>query len=139
MSVSVLPPAIPSSRFLTLCRSLSTLLDDSSDRIDVSKALQEKNLKAEALTDKISYAFQLSSLQGPLCNEPMQGVAVIIEDITIAETQEDEVVAPDAAGKLSSEVIRATRESIRLGFLDWSPRLLLAMYSCEIQTSSKSP
>jgi ribosome assembly protein 1 len=38
---------------------------------------------------------------------------------------------------LTGEVIKSTRDSIRQGFLDWSPRLLLAMYSCEIQASAE--
>ncbi len=41
-------------------------------------------------------------------------------------------------GQLMGEVIKTVRDSIRQGFLDWSPRLLLAMYDCEIQASSES-
>ncbi|KAK3070263.1 Cytoplasmic GTPase/eEF2-like protein (ribosomal biogenesis) [Teratosphaeriaceae sp. CCFEE 6253] len=84
--------------------------------------------------DKVAYAFQLATYQGPLCSEPVQGVAVILEDICI-HTSDSE--AAQNAGRLTSEIIRTTRESIRLGFLDWSPRLLLAMYSCEIQASAE--
>lgn len=40
-------------------------------------------------------------------------------------------------GRLTGETIRLVRESISQGFLDWSPRVMLAMYSCEIQASSK--
>ena len=39
-------------------------------------------------------------------------------------------------GRLTGEVIKAVRSSIHQGFLDWSPRMLLAMYTCEIQAST---
>ena len=84
--------------------------------------------------DKIANSFQIATSQGPLCNEPMQGVAVFLEDATI-ELNEDEVGAN--MGRLTGEIIRTVRESIRAGFLDWSPRILLAMYSCEIQASAE--
>lgn len=51
------------------------------------------------------------------------------------ELTEDETSAN--IGRLTGEVIRTVRDSIRLGFLDWSPRILLAMYSCEIQASAE--
>ena len=83
--------------------------------------------------DTIAYAFQLATQQGPLCAEPLQGVAIFLESITLG---------PDAQsaqnlGRLTGEIIKAVRDSIRAAFLDWSPRLLLAMYSCEIQASAE--
>lgn len=64
----------------------------------------------------------------------MQGVAVFVEDIC-TNVSEDE--AGQNMGRLTGEIIRTTREAIRQGFLDWSPRILLAMYSCEIQASAE--
>ncbi|THY96027.1 elongation factor Tu [Aureobasidium pullulans] len=90
-------------------------------------------LRAQDFVDKITYAFQLATNQGPLCNEPMQGVAVFVEDITINKTDDEQ----QNMGRLTGEVIKSTRDSIRQGFLDWSPRLMLAMYSCEIQASAE--
>jgi ribosome assembly protein 1 len=84
------------------------------------------------LNDKISYAFQLATAQGPLCHEPVQGIAVFLEDISLHGTDEEIDI-----GRLTGEAIRSVRDSISQGFLDWSPRILLAMYSCEIQASSK--
>lgn len=89
---------------------------------------------SSALADKIAYAFQLATYQGPMCNEPMQGVAVFLEDLS-TDLSSDEVSAN--MGRLTGEIIRTVRESIRIGFLDWSPRILLAMYSCEIQASAE--
>lgn len=38
---------------------------------------------------------------------------------------------------IQGQIIAATKEACRQGFLDWSPRLLLAMYSCDIQASAE--
>ncbi|KAK8220177.1 Cytoplasmic GTPase/eEF2-like protein (ribosomal biogenesis) [Zalaria obscura] len=94
-------------------------------------------LTPQDFSDKIAYAFQLSTHQGPLCNEPMQGVAVFLEDVTINIPEGEEGSERQNLGRLTGEVIRTVRDSIRLGFLDWSPRILLAMYSCEIQASAE--
>lgn len=95
-------------------------------------------LSAQDLSDKISYAFQLATVQGPLCHEPVQGVAVFLEEVVITAPSDGESSARDTVGRLTGEVIKTVRESIRQGFLDWSPRIFLAMYSCEIQASGMS-
>jgi ribosome assembly protein 1 len=90
------------------------------------------------LTDKISYAFQLASAQGPLCNEPVQGIAVFIQDVTVAPPDtESGVTARDHLSQLTGRVIRTVQSGIHSGFQDWSPRIMLAMYSCEIQASTE--
>lgn len=95
-----------------------------------------ETLQARDFSDKISYAFQLATAQGPLCNEPVQGIAVFLEEVTITQT-DDESSARDNLGRLTGEVIKTVQQAIKQGFLDWSPRLLLAMYSCEIQASTE--
>ncbi len=74
-----------------------------------------------------------------MCHEPMQGVAVFLEEVTVAAPSDEESSARDQLGRLTGEVIKTVRDSIRQGFMDWSPRLMLAMYSCEIQASSAHP
>lgn len=63
----------------------------------------------------------------------MQGVAVFLEDISVQASSNDEL----DMGRLTGDAIRLVREGITQGFLDWSPRVMLAMYSCEIQATSK--
>ncbi|KAF2276378.1 elongation factor 2 [Westerdykella ornata] len=94
----------------------------------------EHVLTAQSFTDKITYAFQLACAQGPLCAEPVQGIAVFVEEVTLALPSEQQTT--DQSGRLTGEIIKTVRDSIRQGFLDWSPRLLLAMYNCEIQAST---
>ncbi len=95
-----------------------------------------ETLQARDFSDKISYAFQLATAQGPLCNEPVQGIAVFLEEVTVASSTDDDSAARERFGRLTGEIIKTVQQAIRQGFLDWSPRLLLAMYSCEIQASS---
>ncbi|TVY68767.1 Ribosome assembly protein [Lachnellula suecica] len=96
-----------------------------------------ETLQPHSFSDKISYAFQLATAQGPLCNEPVQGLAVFLEEVTVTASNDDESSARENLGRLTGEVIKSVQAGIRQGFLDWSPRLLLAMYSCEIQASTE--
>ncbi|KAI9873445.1 MAG: Cytoplasmic GTPase/eEF2-like protein (ribosomal biogenesis) [Pleopsidium flavum] len=119
-----------------LLRETQELEKDGKNSQDAQQSLPN-TLTARDFSDKISYAFQLATAQGPLCNEPMQGVAVFLEEITVAAPSDEESSAREKLGRLTGEVIKTVRDSIRQGFLDWSPRLLLAMYSCEIQASTE--
>ncbi|KAJ5757516.1 uncharacterized protein N7511_006210 [Penicillium nucicola] len=106
------------------------LVDDPKQQIagDNQQALLVRDFN-----DKIAYAFQLATGQGPLCQEPMQGAAVFLEDLSIQTNTNDEL----DMGRLTGEAIRLVREGISAGFLDWSPRIMLAMYSCEIQATTE--
>lgn len=114
------------------------LRETNATEHDESKLSRPILLLAQDFSDKISYAFQLATAQGPLCHEPVQGVAVFLEEVVITASNEGGSSERDAVGRLTGEVIKTVRESIRQGFLDWSPRIFLAMYSCEIQASSMS-
>lgn len=94
-------------------------------------------LQAGHFCDKITYGFQLATSQGPLCYEPVQGLAVFVDEVAISAAEDETASARDRVGRLTGEVIKVVQQSIHKGFLDWSPRLMLAMYSCEIQASSK--
>ena len=112
---------------------METLLEEDAD----TQNKKDDILRAQDFSDKISYAFQLATAQGPLCQEPMQGVAIFIEEVNLLLPEDEATNARDKLPRLTSEIIKAVRDSIHKGFLDWSPRLLMAMYSCEIQASSE--
>jgi ribosome assembly protein 1 len=112
---------------------------DAATKPDTEAVSSASSLTPEAISDKISYAFQLATAQGPLCHEPVQGTAVFLEDVTVTPPSDEDTSTHDNLGRLTGEVIKTVRDSIRQGFLDWSPRLLLAMYSCEIQASGEYP
>ncbi|KAJ6119946.1 Ribosome assembly protein 1 [Penicillium sp. IBT 18751x] len=108
------------------------LLDDPKHS-NSSENHDQQALLVRDLCDKIAYAFQLATGQGPLCQEPMQGIAVFLEDLTVHTSSSDEL----DMGRLTGDAIRLVREGITQGFLDWSPRIMLAMYSCEIQATTE--
>ncbi|KAK4123566.1 P-loop containing nucleoside triphosphate hydrolase protein [Parathielavia appendiculata] len=110
-----------------------------------SRPAANESINPHHFSDKIIYAFQLATHQGPLCLEPVQGIAVFIEDVSIThsssstttDSEDAAILARDHLGRLTGEVIKTVQQAIHKAFLDWSPRLMLAMYSCEIQASTE--
>ena len=84
-----------------------------------------------------------------MCHEPIQGIAVWLEEVTInanvTSSTQTPLQEPSLSssrddyhiGRLTGEVIKATLSSIHSAFMDYSPRLLLAIYSCEIACSAE--
>ncbi|CAG8973196.1 hypothetical protein HYALB_00006365 [Hymenoscyphus albidus] len=112
-------------------RFLGEVPQDSKPESTTNSTLQPLDF-----ADKLRYAFQLSTARGPLCNEPIQGIAVFLEDCTVTPSIDDSSSVNEKLGRITGEVLKMIRGAIKDGFLDWSPRLLLAMYSCEIQAST---
>ncbi|KAG2205771.1 hypothetical protein INT47_003954 [Mucor saturninus] len=124
---------------------------DSKKSTEVSLDHADEVIKVDVDTSALSIldvdfhihtGFQLSTLTGPLCAEPVTGVCYIVEGV---EVHPEELVAAngeaiDVRSRLhiiQGQVIAATKEACRHGFLDWSPRLLLAMYTCDIQANAE--
>ncbi|EFX02409.1 ribosome biogenesis protein [Grosmannia clavigera kw1407] len=126
-------------------RTGSNVLIDATTAQSLQKVISGERAADETVSpshfgDKITYAFQLATAQGPLCHEPVQGIAVIVEDVSVTPPSESgaaPLLARDNLGRLTGEVIKTVQQSIHKGFLDWSPRIMLAMYSCEIQASTE--
>lgn len=116
--------------------------DEEGDDEVVKVSQQDSRLGILDVDFNIHTAFQLSTLTGTLCGEPMLGVCYIVEDVIV---NSDEMVGPDGdaidvrskIGIIQGQVISTMREACRQSFLDWSPRLYLAMYSCDIQASAE--
>ncbi|KAJ2092377.1 Cytoplasmic GTPase/eEF2-like protein (ribosomal biogenesis) [Coemansia sp. RSA 986] len=83
--------------------------------------------------ESVNTGFQLATQTGPLCFEPMIGVAVTIKSFVY----NDSSAASVNMGALSGQIITTVRDAVRMGFLHWSPRLHLAMYTCDIQATSE--
>ena len=73
---------------------------------------------------------QLTFNEGPLASEPLQGTIVTLKKAIKNEINEDKIVNP-------GRIIVQTRDLIHKRFLQKSPRLFLAMYTCEIQAASE--
>ncbi|KAI9282987.1 P-loop containing nucleoside triphosphate hydrolase protein [Umbelopsis sp. AD052] len=119
--------------------------DGKGDLVDdevVDVVQQDERLGILDVDFNIHTAFQLSTLTGTLCAEPMLGVCYIVEDVIV---NSNEMVGPSGEsvdvrskiGVIQGQVISTMREACRQSFLDWSPRLYLAMYSCDIQASAE--
>jgi ribosome assembly protein 1 len=54
----------------------------------------------------------------------------------VAAGADDAYSEQNRLSQVTGSLISAVRDACRNGLLDWSPRLKLAMYSCDIQASS---
>jgi len=102
--------------------------------------LQREEISADDLFVMTCYnsilnGFRSATLAGPLCDEPMQNVAFIIEEVTLARWK-DEIYGPDPFGPFSGQVMSALREAYREAFLACAPRLVQPMYKVNLQVSS---
>jgi ribosome assembly protein 1 len=79
----------------------------------------------------VALGFQMGTASGPLCGEPMAGTVIIVEKFQVDSSVSDHPLA------IPGQIVSILKDSIKQGFLHWSPRLMLAMYSCEIQTDPK--
>ncbi|GHJ88682.1 hypothetical protein NliqN6_5084 [Naganishia liquefaciens] len=84
----------------------------------------------------IETGFQLANQQGPLCAEPVVGMAYFVEKIQVADLSGQEDTLRTRMPQVTGSLISLVRDLCHDGLLDWSPRIMLAMYSCEIQAST---
>ncbi|THG97775.1 hypothetical protein EW026_g4285 [Hermanssonia centrifuga] len=80
--------------------------------------------------------FQLATFQGPLCAEPVEGMAYFVESLTIDREGLEKEREHNKMAQITGSFHSAVRDACRNGLLDWSPRLMLAMYECDIQAST---
>ncbi|CBQ70672.1 probable Tef2-translation elongation factor 2-putative [Sporisorium reilianum SRZ2] len=95
---------------------------------DADTARSSVNLSA--LNESLDSGFQMATSAGPLCAEPMQGLAFFLESITLSATS-------STLSSVTGPLMSTFRESCKQALLDWSPRLMLAMYSCDIQVATE--
>ncbi|KAG0267235.1 Cytoplasmic GTPase/eEF2-like protein (ribosomal biogenesis) [Linnemannia exigua] len=94
-------------------------------------------ITVQDMAESIQTGFQIATNGGPLCGEPMLGMAFFLQEIEILENSQEAGIEGGRSKMAvsSGQVITSMRDACRLGFLEWSPRLMLAMYSCDIQTT----
>ena len=76
----------------------------------------------------LEHGFQLATLAGPLCEEPLSGCAFICTSVTFHEDVEDN----ELFGPLSGQIVSIVKEGCRKAFQAHPQRLMAAMYSCDI-------
>ncbi|KFY25265.1 hypothetical protein V491_01839, partial [Pseudogymnoascus sp. VKM F-3775] len=77
---------------------------EADDIASVSKE-DSQTIQPRDFADNISYAFQLACAQGPLCHEPVQGIAVFLDEVIVSPNSEDSS-SRDQLGRLTGEVIK---------------------------------
>ncbi|CAO1635078.1 unnamed protein product [Sympodiomycopsis kandeliae] len=111
-------------------------LDDTAEEQGSGKkngSGQSPSWSGKDLLDSLDSGFQMATLQGPMCAEPVRGMAYFIEEFIVdVEAAEKNHLR---LSQISGSLISSMREGYRNGLLDWSPRLLLAMYECDIQST----
>ncbi|XP_072956269.1 uncharacterized protein [Typha angustifolia] len=106
---------------------------------NVEATTQEiKSLSAEAdsLKSSIVSGFQLATAAGPLCDEPMWGLAFVVETYIFPDSSEA-AQPSDQYGILSGQVMTAVKEACRTAVLQNKPRLVEAMYFGELNTPTE--
>lgn len=135
------------------------LLDVHDDRCSLTRRREraqtgeERDTLLRDLDNHLEAGFQLATFQGPLCAEPVEGLAYFVESVEVDREgieQErrrsrpacsyglptDRLTEHNRMAQVTGAFITSVREACRNGLLDWSPRLMLAMYTCDIQASS---
>ncbi|XP_026287014.1 elongation factor-like GTPase 1 isoform X1 [Frankliniella occidentalis] len=83
--------------------------------------------------------FQLATLAGPLCDEPMMGVAFIVSKWELSLSSPDsESTGSIAWGPLSGQIMSSVKEGCKKAFQAQPQRLMAAMYSCNIQVTAEA-
>jgi ribosome assembly protein 1 len=90
------------------------------------------------LENSVEAGFQMATFQGPLCAEPVVGMAWVVENVDFDRDLWEEEAAKGRTSAIVGTLISAVRDACRQSMLDWSPRIKLAMYTCDIQASSTS-
>ena len=107
--------------------------------------------------NSIVSGFQLASLSGPLCEEPMLGVCFVVKEWSYSTPKGKEAGNSDSfdhekkkvpraepvqplaevSGPFSGQLMSAMKEGCRRAFLARPSRLMAAMYSCEILATAE--
>ncbi|KAK9937370.1 hypothetical protein M0R45_014165 [Rubus argutus] len=106
---------------------------------EVTEALYAE---AERLQSSVLSGFQLATAAGPLCDEPMWGLAFVVEAyISPLVAQSDELETshqqPEQYGIFTGQVMTAVKDACRAAVLQKNPRLVEAMYFCELITPTE--
>ncbi|XP_052865892.1 elongation factor-like GTPase 1 [Anopheles cruzii] len=80
--------------------------------------------------------FQMASLAGPLCDEPMQGVCFVVERWELDVSVGIDLASVASHGPLSGQIMSAVKEGCKKAFQNQPQRLVHPMYSCSITVNS---
>lgn len=103
-----------------------------------SEELSALYREAESLQNSVVSGFQLATAAGPLCDEPMWGLAFVVEACInpLAEKLDDSESNQQSEqyAIFTGQVMTAVKDACRAAVLQKKPRLVEAMYFCELNT-----
>ncbi|XP_043521780.1 elongation factor-like GTPase 1 [Frieseomelitta varia] len=80
--------------------------------------------------------FQLATLAGPLCEEPMMGVCFVVKKWEIYQESQSENSSQNQGHMDGGHLMSACKEACRRAFNSKHPRLVTPMYSCNVLVNS---
>ena len=102
---------------------------------DFDKTLPlDDKISIQTVYNSIVNGFQLAATAGPICEEPMRGVCFTILDAELDAT----MVENYSMGSLNGHTVSLVKEICRRAFSSLPQRLMVAMYSCTVQTSPET-
>uniref|UniRef100_A0A182MQG0 Putative rRNA methyltransferase n=1 Tax=Anopheles culicifacies TaxID=139723 RepID=A0A182MQG0_9DIPT len=140
----LLPETIPFDRIWSLGpkKCGTNLLINCTDFKHTS-VWYEKETSEQTVDDpRVQYessflnGFQMASLAGPLCDEPMQGVCFLVERWDVDVTIGVDLASVASHGPLSGQIMSAVKEGCKKAFQNQPQRLVHPMYSCNITVNS---
>lgn len=101
----------------------------------------ESHVQLQKLENSIITGFQMATAAGPLCEEPVWGVAFVIDAVVFneknVEDDSEEQKDENKYGPLSGQVISTMRTACRVAFVKQPVRLVEAMYECTVQCQAE--
>ncbi|KAL6899812.1 hypothetical protein ACP4OV_006470 [Aristida adscensionis] len=114
---------------------LSVSDTESNDGIDYSES-STNYLDFEALMNSIVAGFQFATNAGPICDEPMWGLAFIVEPYIFADNSVA-ITHSDQYNIFTGQVITAVKEACRAAVVQSNPRLVEPIYLCELTSPAQ--
>lgn len=108
----------------------SEILEGSIEKDEDLLSQEEKFLVLQEYEKSITAGFQAATLSGPLCDEQVEGVCFIVEEIFIKQGSLDSI------GPFSGQLFSTIKSACRSSFLLKSARLIQPMFSLHVQFDS---
>lgn len=138
----------PDSKKTTITDNVSSVLVQGSSYVSnrlgfVGDSVAEDDeqsplhVEAASLESSILSGFQLATSSGPLCEEPMWGLGFTVEAYISPLADETEQRSQfDQHGIFTGHVMSAVKDACRAAVLQHNPRIVEAMYFCELNAPS---
>jgi ribosome assembly protein 1 len=122
---------------LSLPEPLRCLFSSDSDKRNDA---YESNSPASRLEFELEKAiitgFQLASQAGPLCEEPMHGVAFFVDSLEVRDVMETgDVSSNSVTTGLAGLAISPAKDAIRLSLLNANPRIMEAVLQVDVSVA----